>query len=496
MTMAAHAHNAIPPGTAPPVIASRRRRVDAGVVQLSQRDIDGLLLCGEHFGAPFDLLAAALRVEPERLSALTARWRRAGFAATGRLGPGPKWCWLTRDGMTATGLGFRAGPPALGRLAHVRAILAARLWMEASPAWHDGRPWWHSERRLLAGQPAADRAEHLPDAEIHWPSLDGSPYAGQIWAIEVELTPKSAGRTMRIMTGLLAPMQYALVVYLTAARARPVVTRAAGSLPPGEQSRLVVRDLPGYAFAPRGSLPAGGPIVAASGPSCVTYRGCTSTQSAPMGRCGARAVRPQFDAQPVGAPGELHDLGRVEDQHLAVEAIPGRTDEPQRRARPALPDDLLGIPGGQVLRFGHGPPDLLARVRQPAGEGEHPPVPLAGQRAEFRVIHALSSVIHVVEVGFQRTEASGPGGAVGRQPLVDLAERFGPEPVHAPLGVGPHLDQARLAQHPQVLGHAGLAEAQRGDQVADGLVLLAQQVQDAAPVRLGQNLEHIANISV
>jgi hypothetical protein len=240
------------------------------VVQLSQRDIDGLLLCGEHFGAPFDLLAAALRVEPERLSALTARWRRAGFAATGRLGPGPKWCWLTRDGMTATGLGFRAGPPALGRLAHVRAVLAARLWMEASPAWRDGRPWWHSERRLLAGQPATDRAEHIPDAEIHWPSVDGSPYAGQIWAIEVELTPKSAGRTTRIMAGLLAPMQYALVVYLTAARARPVVTRAAGSLPPGEQSRVVVRDLPGYAFVPRGSLPGGGPIVAASGPRWVT----------------------------------------------------------------------------------------------------------------------------------------------------------------------------------------------------------------------------------
>ena len=157
--------------------------------------------------------------------------------------------------MAATGLGFRAGPPALGRLAHLRAILAARLWMEASPAWRDGQPWWHSERRLRAGQPAADRAEHIPDAEIHWPSIDGSPYAGQVWAIEVELTPKSAGRTTRIMAELLAPMQYALVVYLTAARARPVVTRAAGSLPPGEQSRVVIRDLPGYAFAPVGSLP-------------------------------------------------------------------------------------------------------------------------------------------------------------------------------------------------------------------------------------------------
>jgi len=243
MTMAAQAHD-----TTTPVTASRRRRADGGALQLSQRDIDGLLLCGEHSGAPFDLLAAALRVEPDRLSAITARWRRAGLAAAGRLGPGPKWCWLTRDGMTATGLGFTAGSPALGRLAHLRAILAARLWMEASPAWHDARPWWHSERRLRAEQPAVSRAGHIPDAEIHWPSIDGSPYAGQVWAVEVELTPKSTGRTTRIMTGLLSPMQYALVVYLTAARARPVVTRAAGLLPPGERSRVVVRDLPDYAF--------------------------------------------------------------------------------------------------------------------------------------------------------------------------------------------------------------------------------------------------------
>lgn len=109
------------------LVARPARRADAGTVRLSQRDIDGLLLCGEHYGAPADLLATALRVEEARLPAITARWRRAGYAATGRLGPGPGWCWLTRDGMTATGLGFPALRPSLGRLAHVRAVLAARL---------------------------------------------------------------------------------------------------------------------------------------------------------------------------------------------------------------------------------------------------------------------------------------------------------------------------------------------------------------------------------
>ena len=245
--MTVHAYDTI----TPPATATSRsaRRADAGTVRLSQRDIDGLLLCGEHGGAPYDLLALALRVQPDRLAAITARWRRAGYAATGRLGPGPGWCWLTRDGMTATGLGFPATRPALARLAHIRAVLAARLWLEASPAWQSGQAWWHSERRLHAERPPRDPG-HVPDAEIHWPSIAARPYAGQVWAIEVELTPKPVTRTTTIMTGLLSPMRYAQVVYLTAPAALPVVTRAAASLPAGEQSRVAIRDLPAAAFPP------------------------------------------------------------------------------------------------------------------------------------------------------------------------------------------------------------------------------------------------------
>jgi hypothetical protein len=226
------------------------RRDTATAIRLSQRDIDGLLLVGEHYGAPFDLLGEALRASPDGVSRMTGRWRRAGYAVTGRLGPGPGWCWLTRDGMAATVLGFPVTRLALGRLAHIRAVLAARLWLRASPGWQSGQAWWHSERRLRAARPAAGRGGHIPDAEIRWPSIDGSPYAGQVWAVEVELTPKPADRTAAIMTGLLSPLRYAQVVYLTAPAARPVVTRAAASLPPGEQAQIAVRDLPAAAFAP------------------------------------------------------------------------------------------------------------------------------------------------------------------------------------------------------------------------------------------------------
>lgn len=175
------------------------RRADAGTVRLGQRDITGLVLCAEQYGTPYDLLAAALDVRPARLRGIVARWRHAGYAVTGTLGPGPAWCWLTRSGMAVTGLSFPASRPALARLAHIRAVLAARLWLEAGDAYRDHRAWWRSERRIRAAIGGRVGTAHVPDAEIHWPSLDGSPYAGQVWAIEAELTPKPVTRTTAIL---------------------------------------------------------------------------------------------------------------------------------------------------------------------------------------------------------------------------------------------------------------------------------------------------------
>jgi hypothetical protein len=221
------------------------------MIRLSQRDIDGLLLCGEHYGAPLDLLAEALGVSQFQMNAIAARWRRAGYADTGQLGSGPPWIWLTRDGMKATGLGFPATAPTLGRLPHHRAILAARLWLTAGPAWADGRAWWHSERRLLAEHPR-HKGGHNADAEIHWPSIDGSPYADQIWAIEVELSPKQIERTTEIIIGMLSSGKYATVVYLTAPGARSAVLHAVGSLSAHQQAKVAIRDLPATAFHPKG----------------------------------------------------------------------------------------------------------------------------------------------------------------------------------------------------------------------------------------------------
>jgi hypothetical protein len=230
--------------------AEASRRSDAGRVRLSGRDVSGLLLCGEHYAAQYDLLASALGVQPARLRGIVSRWRGAGLAQTATLGPGPAWCWLTAAGMSACGLGYPARPPSLSRLAHVRAVLAVRLWLEAGQAYADGQGWWRSERKIRAALPSNAGAAHIADAEVCWPSLDGARFGGQTWAVEVELTPKPAARTSRIMSGLLARRGYAQVVYLASPGARPVVARAAAGLPAGQRGRIAIRDLPPTAGLP------------------------------------------------------------------------------------------------------------------------------------------------------------------------------------------------------------------------------------------------------
>ncbi|MGH3187548.1 MAG: hypothetical protein ACRDOL_09870 [Streptosporangiaceae bacterium] len=82
----------------------------------------------------------------------------------------------------ATGLGYPAARPPLARLVHIRAVLAARLWLQGPP-----RP---GARDTPGGTLSGDCAPPSPcpparaggtcsNAEVHWPSIDASPYAGQ-----------------------------------------------------------------------------------------------------------------------------------------------------------------------------------------------------------------------------------------------------------------------------------------------------------------------------
>jgi hypothetical protein len=224
------------------------KRADYGRIILTSRDILGLLVVAEHFGAPYDLLAGYLGVSEQRVRALTVRWRKAGLVETGNIGPGPAWVWVTPKGMKQTGYTWPADPPALGMLNHHRAALAVRLRIREDREQAPRGPVWRCERKLREGRPIREPG-HIPDAEITWPATDRSPH-GELWAVEAELTPKGMNRTRQIMTGLLA-QPYTSVLYACTPQAMPGVTAAAETFAPGMTARIIVRPLPRNGLPPR-----------------------------------------------------------------------------------------------------------------------------------------------------------------------------------------------------------------------------------------------------
>jgi hypothetical protein len=233
---------------------------------LAVRDAAALIFAADMYGVQLDQLAALTRGE-RGARAAAARWRELGYAETARLGPGPAWLWVTRAGLAACGLGYSPARPALSRLAHIRAVAAARLALEATSGFQRAAAFWRCERRIRSRHGVGVR-QHLPDAEVHWPdgsppgSPDGAPpgWAGECWAVEAELSPKTVARTVAIMREILTrtgdygcpaadasvpgrPARHARALYLCSPAALGTVLRARDALGP-LGARIEVRNLP------------------------------------------------------------------------------------------------------------------------------------------------------------------------------------------------------------------------------------------------------------
>ena len=237
---------------------------------LAGRDIDALVFTAEMYGVQLDQLAVVLGVSVERARGVAARWRNLGLAESARLGPGPPWIWATRPGLAACGLRYTAAPPALSRLAHIRAVTAVRLALEATTAYQRARAFWRGERRIRSGARIGMR-DHLPDGELHWPDEAAVSWAGECWAIEAELTRKTVTRTTEIMRELLArtgdygcpaaqaaepgrPPRHARALYLCSSAALATVVRARDELGP-LGARVEIRNLPADAALPLAPRP-------------------------------------------------------------------------------------------------------------------------------------------------------------------------------------------------------------------------------------------------
>jgi hypothetical protein len=214
------------------------------------------------YGVRADLLASLLGVSGGVVKQLHWRWRRAGLAETGGLGPGPVWCWLTRAGLGDCGLPFAVSRPPLGRLAHVHAVGSVRAALEGWGVYRVAGAVWRSERRLRwrLGS-GAGRRGHVPDGEVLWPGTSAH-FGGEVWCVEVELTAKTVARTSMIMSAVLSRdcdygdergsgggLRYGRVLYVCAPAARGTVERAKATLPPVAAARVEIRDLPDGALA-------------------------------------------------------------------------------------------------------------------------------------------------------------------------------------------------------------------------------------------------------
>jgi hypothetical protein len=234
------------------------RRAGGRSPGLAVRNAGALVFAAEMYGVQLDQLAV-LAGDGRSARAAAARWRALGYAQTARLGPGPPWLWVTRAGLAACGLRYLPGQPAIPRLAHIRAVAAARLALESTGAYRSASAFWRCERRIRSRHGVGQR-QHLPDAEVHWPDEASVSWAGECWAVEAELTPKTVSRTGEIMRELLSrtgdygclaadaavpgrPPRHARVLYLCSPAALSTVLRARAGL--GVlAARIEVRDLP------------------------------------------------------------------------------------------------------------------------------------------------------------------------------------------------------------------------------------------------------------
>jgi hypothetical protein len=92
-------------------------------------------------------------------------------------------------------------------------------------------------------------------------------------------------------------------------------------------------------------------------------------------------------------------------------------------------------------------------------------------------------------VVFEAIEVRRPELAVGREPVVELRERFRPDPIQAALCVCAHIDESGLSEDAEMLGHGGLADPEAVDELADRPFAVAEQVEDREPARLRKDLE-------
>jgi hypothetical protein len=235
---------------------------------LTGREGDALRFVAQMYALQLDQVAALLTNygepadrAPQRAREAVEHWRALGYAESEQLSVGEPWVWATRTALDALGLRSRRVRPGKKWLRHTHAVTDVRLALERTDAYRAGGAMWRSERQVRGQLGSPSRDEHVPDAEVHWPAGCASPQAGEIWAVEVELSSKTLEHAARIMRQVLGrtgdygcppaaialpgqPPRYARLVYVCAPTPVQAVLNARGELGSALAAQVEVYDLP------------------------------------------------------------------------------------------------------------------------------------------------------------------------------------------------------------------------------------------------------------
>ncbi len=212
-----------------------------------------LTILAEMYGAPVDLVAAMLQVSQDRSYRIVRKWIAAGMIADTRVTPVPGafWVYPTRTGAEAlTGRWVRAWVPRPMMANHVRTTLEIRLALVGLDL-----DRWISERALRSEQPPTRSG--MPRPHIH----DGRyiTSSGELWAVEVELSPKNLTAAKSAMAQAVQAARAAdcagVTYYCRGEAVKNVIRSAAGALDLSDGPKVRLADVDELLASPSAPRP-------------------------------------------------------------------------------------------------------------------------------------------------------------------------------------------------------------------------------------------------
>jgi DNA-binding CsgD family transcriptional regulator len=193
-----------------------KRRRDSGSFQVSERDLELLLLIAEQYAITLDQLARLIGRTYRTARGLRDRWCNAGWTQSAKLAVElPPFVWLTSPGNRVIDSPYRTWNAHPGLATHIEAVTDVRLLLERELRIGE----WECERSLAQrSPPRSENRPHLPDAVLTCPKRI---------AVEVELHLKSRTRLETIIEEL--SLNYDSVWYFAPDRLRPKLTELAQS---------------------------------------------------------------------------------------------------------------------------------------------------------------------------------------------------------------------------------------------------------------------------